>query len=163
RRDRYIRDDRVSAVAEIFDCGDQGDVEVALGELDREPAGNLQRQLDVRGDALQVVDERFCVQVVHRTDANRFGHGPPRLGPVHRSGAIRERPRAIQTGTLGSEGITALAEGGSPKKEPAAPIGGGRQDEKRADRLQVPYKPRRCGVPLPKAVYRPAGGTSSEK
>src|SRR5205823_11432575 len=81
--DRHVGDDGVGAGPEVFDDGDQGDVEVAVGEPVGEAAGHVERQHGLRGQCREVVDQRLGVQVIDGPDPHgQAHHAPPGLIPT---------------------------------------------------------------------------------
>ncbi len=74
RGDADVRHDGVGAGAEVFDDRDEGDVEFGGGESVGESAGQVEDEFGLRGQFLQVADERLGVEVVDRADADDVAH-----------------------------------------------------------------------------------------
>src|SRR5205807_8769571 len=96
----------VATGTEVFDDGDQPDVQLARGELVGEPAGQVEAQVDLRRKLVEVVDERLGVEVVHRPNANGFDHDD----------LVRARSRAAIIRAVPE--VSNAAETSPPEEEP---------------------------------------------
>src|SRR5262249_46299982 len=72
--DADIRHQPVGAGAEVFDDRDQGDIEPAELQIDRQPARVIENDFRLRRELLQFVNERLGVQIIDRADAEWFDH-----------------------------------------------------------------------------------------